>query len=176
MVNTIVLTDYCEIVKKYKCATYSLGMTFDQDVFHDTYIKCEQTLRNKNITKDDIMKYLWVSYINNLRKSKQYTKYKPKMYDMNESSYNIIDENNCHYEERFAIYNIIKNEVINEYGEDEFVVWYLHFGEGKTYEDLEKMGYTNFNFHNLFRSINRYVKNKLLKKHEDLLNSNTDLY
>ena len=36
----------------------------------------------------------------------------------------------------------------------------------KTYDELIEMGYDDINFHNLFRQINLYIKNKLPKENE----------
>ena len=85
------------------------------------------------------------------------------MSDLNENS-DVIDE--VYNDTKYNIYDIINESVLNKYGDKTFIIWKLHFIDNKTYEELEEMGYTNINFHNLFRQITNYIKNRLPKENE----------
>ena len=154
--HTIIKDSYNELIVNFKYAAYNHGLKYDYDVFADTYDKCHNTLINKNIKKDDAIRYFWASFSNNLKRLNKKTKYTPTIVDLNENCNQIIDTE--YNETKFQIADIIKSKIINKFGKKSFDIWYLHFIDGKTYEELIDMGYDNINFHNLFRQIRYYIK------------------
>jgi hypothetical protein len=101
------------------------------------------------------------------------TKYSIDKIEIAEEADNILDEN--YDDRRFNAVDIILDSVKKRFNNDEYTAWYLHFAENKSYEELAKLGY-NFNFHNIFRNINNYVRNKLPKENEQFKNIITEIF
>ncbi len=154
---------YYEIQRNFMSASSKINLKFDHDVFGDTYLKCCTALSGKVMTEESIISYFWAAFANNSRKKFRKSKYIPQMSDLNENS-DVIDE--VYNDTKYNIYDIINESVLNKYGDKTFIIWKLHFIDNKTYEELEEMGYTNINFHNLFRQITNYIKNRLPKENE----------
>lgn len=162
LLHEIMSTKFHEIQENFKRASKKCGYTFDYDIFIETYIKCDEILKNKNITEDKIIQYFWVAFINN---TKKYLKIKSKypLVDLEEAA-EVLNE--PYDDRRTIVYETIINFVKTNFKENEFKAWYLHFTENKSYEELVKMGYDNMNFHNIFRNINNQIKNKLPKENK----------
>ena len=136
---------------------------FNEDIFMDTYLKCCNTLKGKDMTEEQIIQYYWTSYVNNTKKEYRKLKYNSNEDDM-EEAFGIIDE--PYDDRRFKVYDIIISYVKENFPK-EYKMWYLHFAENKSYNELIEMGYTNINFHNIFRNINNHVKNNLPKENKE---------
>jgi hypothetical protein len=160
LLRDIMETEFDNIQNNFKRGLSKSGYTFDYDVFIDTYIKCSETLKNKELTREQIIQYLWVSFLNNTKLEHNKTKKIIKV-DIEEAN-NIIDE--PYDEQRYEICDIIINFVKTNFSAIEYNMWYSHFVLNKSYKELEKMGYKNVNFHNIFRQINSKIKNKLPEK------------
>jgi cyclopropane fatty-acyl-phospholipid synthase-like methyltransferase len=165
LLQEIMEQHFHELESNFKCAAAKQGYTFDYDIFIDTYIKCNESLKHKNVDKEQIINYFWVSFINNTKKDYN-KKNKIKLTDLEEAS-EIIDE--PYDDRRIKVYETIIQNVQKKFSSDEFKAWYLHVVENKSYDDLSKMGY-NINFHNTFRNINNYIKNKLPKENKEYKN------
>ena len=157
---------FYEIQNNFKCASAKHGFAFDYDIFIETYEKCNTILINKELTKEQIIQYLWVAYINNMKKN-HIKQSKITKVDLEEAE-EIIDE--PYDNRRLLIYDTIIKYVETNFPKNEFKAWYLHLTENKTYDELEKMGYTNINFHNSFRNINNHIKNKLPRENKQFKN------
>lgn len=161
-----------EIQNNFKYASKKYGYTFDYDIFIDTYIKCDETLKNKDVTESQIIQYFWVAYVNNLNKN--YNK-QNKIINVNlEKASDIIDE--PYDDRRTFIYETIMKHLEANFKPCEVKTWYLHFAENKTYDELMKMGYDNINFHNSFRNINNYIKNQLPKENKKFKNIVNEIF
>lgn len=153
-----------EIKTNFKRASVRNNIIFDEDIFIDTYIKCCDYLNNTDMNEKQIIQYFWVSFINNIRKESRKKIYKVKEEDL-ENALEIIDEE--YDERRYKVYDFIINHVKNNFDELSFKIWYMHFVENISYEDLIKLGYNNINFHNIFRNINNSIKLKLPKENKE---------
>lgn len=160
LLREIMEEQFHEIMENFKRASMKNRITFDYDIFIETYIKCDEKIKNKDLTKEQIIQYFWVAFLNNTKnKNKQMSKI--NMVDV-ENAAEILDE--PYDERRTIVYETIINYVQSNFNEIEFKVWYLHYAENKTYDELTEMGYTNINFHNLFRRINSNLETKLPKQ------------
>lgn len=161
-----------EIQNNFKCASKKYGYTFDYDIFIDTYIKCDEVLKNKNISEEQTIQYFWIAFSNNLKKD--FNK-RCKITEVNlEEATDIINE--PYDDRRTYIYETIMKHIKTKFNNDEIKSWYLHFAENKTYENLIEMGYDNINFHNSFRNINSYIKNQIPKKDEKFKNIINEIF
>lgn len=162
LLSEIMKDKFHEIMSNFKRASAKNNIIFDYDIFVETYIKCNETLKNKNFTKEEMIQYFWVAFNNNMKK-----------YLINNSKYSLVDLEEAaevldepYDDRRTIVYETIIDFVKTNFKENEFKAWYLHFAENKSYEELVKIGYNNMNFHNLFRNINNQIKNKLPKENK----------
>lgn len=138
-------------------------MKEDGDLFNDSFIKCYNVIKDRNFDEESTIKYFITVLSNTFKKTKKMNVEFEDVYAVNEEE---IYEFENHSEVRFEICDIINNSVKNKFGELKHYVWKLHFVDNKSYDELKEMGYDNINFHNLFRQINSYIKNKLPKENE----------
>lgn len=158
-----------EIKRNFQRASFRNGFKFDEDVFIDTYIKCCEHLKNTDMDEKQLIQYYWVSFVNNMKKEYRQKFYRIEEVEIkDEEEIEIIDEN--YDDRREKVYDYIISHVKENFDNDSFKMWYLHFAENKDYEDLKNMGYIDTNFHNLFRNINNSIKNKLPKINKDYNN------
>ena len=207
VLNKIISENFDGFKKEIIALGNKHNIKFDDDIFNDTYIKCYETLKNRDITEDGVKYYFWVAFLNNTRKKYRHSKYKPLLSELNENIFSNDDEVNENEEEEmiethpnnentalfdeenynilyqtnnnenelkiqdkkysdnfFKLHDIVKNAIINKFGEAKFNIWSLHFMKNKSYEELKTIGIDDVNFHNLFRQINFYIKNTLPKE------------
>lgn len=159
-------TDFTDgsVLNKYPHLEYYMNK--DRDLFNDSFLACYETLKDRNFDEESTIKYFTTVLINNFKKGKKKKTIKfEDIYAVDESD---ICDPDKHSETECEIYDIINEKVEQKFGETNHLVWKLHFIDNKSYDDLIKMGYTNINFHNLFRQINSYIKTKLPKEDEYL--------
>lgn len=166
LLRNIMEKHFYEIQANFKRASAKNGYVFDYDIFIETYEKCNTILANKEMTKEQILQYFWVAYLNNIKKD-QIKQSKITKVDIEEAE-EIIDE--PYDNRRLLVHDAIVKYVEANFTKDEFKAWYLHLTENKTYEELKEMGYTNINFHNTFRNITNHIKNKLPKENKQYKN------
>lgn len=154
---------YHEIKSLFKRASKTYGYNFNEDIFSEVYIKCFNALQTKNMSEIEITKYLWTAFINNTKKESKKTIYTIDIVEFLEND----DVEDITYDEtRYKAVDIIIENVKAKFNKAEFDAWYLHFMENKTYEELKILGY-DFNFHNVFRNINNFIKIKLPKMNKE---------
>ena len=140
--------------KSMKKMAMKNGISFDDDVFMDTLVSCSQTFSNQNATNSDIDNYFWIAFKQNSFSKISRNKFSDTV-NFDDFGDNLIDElYNADIDE---IVDLIKNEVIHEFGNDIYNAWMLHMCEGYTYTELEKCGYKGLNLHNEFRQIKRHI-------------------
>lgn len=156
------------IKQNFQRASLRNNITFDYDVFIETYIKCNESTKNSKMDEKQLIQYFWVSFLNNSKKELKKKLYKVEEIDIVDEDGNeieIIDE--TFDDRKYRIFDYIVDHVKENFDENSFNIWYLHFAENKSYEELKSMGYTNINFHNTFRNINNSIKFKLPKINKD---------
>lgn len=154
---------YHEIKETFKRNSKAHGFTFSEDIFSDSYLKCHEALKNKIMTEDEIIRYLWISFANNTKKSYRDAKHHLDIVEFMEDN-DIPDT--LYDERRYELTDIIIKSIKSKFSKEEVDAWYMHFTQNKNYEDLKQMGYT-FNFHNVFRNINNYIKKTLPRENEN---------
>lgn len=144
-------------------------ISFDEDVFMDTIIKCSNSFSNQNTTNSDIDNYFWTAFKQNSFSNFSRNKFREMMdiEDIGDDVENNIftDEYNTDIDE---ITDLIRNEVKIKFGKDIYDAWMLHICNGCTYAELEKCGYKGLNLHNEFKQIKRYICQKFIIKNHKL--------
>ena len=166
--NDILQKRFYEIQFNFKKASKKYDIKFNEDIFIDTYIKCNERLNNKDMNEEQIRQYFWVSFLNNTKKSYRNNKRTINIDDY-EGVLDVIDE--PYDDRRIKVFDIITKYVENKFPND-YKLWYLHFAENKSYDELINMGYDDINFHNVFRNINNSIKNnlpKINKEYKDII-------
>lgn len=143
---------------------FNYYMKENGDVFNDAFLKCYDTIKDRDYDEITTIKYFGAALSNNFRKEQKRTSEFLDIYGVNEVD---ICCEELHNESKYELCDIINESVKKKFGERKHRAWKLHFMDGYTYEDLIEMGYDDINFHNLFRQINSYVKDKLPKENED---------
>lgn len=153
-----------EIKKNFAIGLKRLGFKFDEDLFIDVCMKCDLTLKDKEMTKEDCIKYLWTAYNNTLR-SRESRKQIELMIDEDVYSDNLSynDEYDMNID---IICNIIQTSIRKRFGEIIYNIWFDHIFNSKTYKDLINV-YGERNYMGLFRKINKFIKEKLPKLNKE---------
>lgn len=151
--------------KNIKKMAIQNNIMFDEDVFMDTIIKCATTFSNKNATNKDIDMYFWMAFKQNSFSNFSRNKFRDTV---NFDNINIDIFNENYNSDIDNILDLIKDEIINKFGENIYNAWILHICDEYTYTQLEENGYKGLNLHNDFRQIKRFIKQKLIKNNKIL--------
>ena len=167
----IIASDYNNITKKFEHGLKSKGYTFDEDIFMDTFISCNNTLGDKILSSEEAIKYFWSSYINKLKTISSQKEYLVYIDDMNdgecEDPWEGLDIADTHYDSYVDdLYNYIMNAVKDKYGEEEAKIFDLHINNGVHTKTLVDMGYKDVNFEYLVKKIKRYIKTHVINLKE----------
>lgn len=121
----------------------------DEDIFHDTIIKCIDTCKENELTPEQLKNYIFISYKRNYIREQEYARNKnrsdlPEGYDIS-----ILDDINIDYE-------FIKKKVIKVFGEDEWRLFedYIY---GFKVSDIERDN-SEKGLYYRFNKIKNYVK------------------
>lgn len=133
--------NYTTIKRKLSFWSYRNRQKFNEDVFHNTILSCNDSIHNNNIifrSDKEVYAYIFSSYRTNLLRGCLYSNNKPKS-DLVECV-KIDDEkyilNQCDN-------SIIKDKVINEFGEQSYNILMEHINGESTKELQEKHGIKN---------------------------------
>ena len=152
---------YKEIKNCFILNVSKMKMIFDEDVFHDTIIKCGEIYKDDANDYKKIKAYLWVSYKTNLINKLERTK---KMESFEELvDFDIIDEE--YIPEMDEMMDIVQYELYQEFDADIVNIWFKHIMENKEYDELEEESGIN-NIHYQFKKIRKYIRYELPKKNK----------
>ena len=85
ILNKVIIENYDGFKKEIITLGRKYNIQFDEDVFNDTYIKCYEILKNREITEEGVKYYFWVAFLNNTRKKYRHSKFKPLLCELNEN-------------------------------------------------------------------------------------------
>lgn len=129
------------------------GVEFDEDLWMDTYIKCAETLGDRDMSISEVSSYFWTSYWNGwLNRQK---KQQPILVD--EIDDNMIDEP---YDlDMDLAYGRICIDLIEKFGVEKAEAFINHIGWELSYKELEEMGY-KMKFNSDFKRMMRWIRLK----------------
>lgn len=152
-----VVKKFNSIRNEFETRSYNLFNMFDEDLFMDAYIKCSSTLKDKQMSYQEYIKYYWAAYTNMFKT--EYSKPTPiSLDDPNRGE--IISLSTPYNRNIDVLYEKITESVITKFGHvGEAWVEHIH---GKSYKELESMGY-NFKFNDSFKKITKWVRENFKK-------------
>lgn len=141
--------NFQEIKENFKRQITALGFLFDEDVFSDTIIKCNDKINKNfpNIMDEEMINYFWQAFkINTMRELK---------YLRNKTT----DEFPLLYEEEEVTndkFDAVSDLIIKQFGKNIYKLFLLH-ANGTPYSELVKMTNIN-NLKYQFRCVREYVR------------------
>lgn len=137
------------IREDFKCKIKRIGLSFDDDIFSDTIIKCNNNLKDRHFTQKDMISYFWQAFKNNTLRELYYSKNKLK----SELTIDIKDEINDINQIDF---DKVSQLIIDEFGCELYQLFALH-ANGTSYEELSKLTDID-NIKYKFRCIRKFVR------------------
>ena len=130
---SIIANNFQEIKRTFKSGLRNSGYIWDEDIFMDTYIKCDNVLGDRIMDKTEALKYFWAAYINKL---KNYYKSKYSIKEVIRDDYDMIDEEYNTFKD-ILCYEIYKR-VEKEFGEEIANAWVDHKAYRKSVNEIMK--------------------------------------
>lgn len=157
---TLVESKYDKIKQQFTIAVKkSLKKDFNEDVFHDTILKCSEKEWSEDVTDEDLLNYLFMAYRTNLIREGQYAcnKYTVITDDFPDIPLNDIEDNYDYYD----LIDKIKSYITKQYNAKTFEECYDRVVYGKSIKKLEKE-YQDTNLRYKLDKIKKEVK-KIIK-------------
>ena len=136
----------CALAQKNK-------MSFNEDVFMDTLIRCMKTFTKEDVNNSEVDKYFWTAFRQNMISSTSREHFK-NMTQI-ETIPDRIDDN-IYNEDIDVMADMMETEIRREFGDTAYDAWRLHVCDELTYKELQNMGYGS-DLHNLFKKIKRHM-------------------
>lgn len=164
--SNIIAENFQEICCNFKIGLKKKGYIYVEDLMNDAFISCCKALQDKEITKQEALRYYWTAYINKLKT--HMIKYDlfdlcdemEKYEDIEVEKYNDIPD---------QIYNIIITELQDNYGLKKAFIWEQYTCSGKTTKEIVGMGITNVpNMMYFSKQVKRYIKNHIIPNNKVL--------
>ena len=150
--SIVIANNFPEIKRTFKSGLKNSGYIWNEDIFMDTYIKCDNVLGDRIMDKTEALKYFWTAYINKL---KNYYKSKYSIMEYIRDDYDMIDEEYNTFKD-ILCYEIYKR-VKKEFGEEIANAWVDHRAYHKSVNEImEKYGFKQ-DFHYTLRKIKKYI-------------------
>lgn len=162
--SDIVAENFNEIYKNFRIGLKSKGYAFSEDIMNDAFISCVTTLKDKQITKQEALKYYWTAYINRFKTLTEkehkieYIEDMTEYEDIPSSTYNDSPD---------KIYDIIIKELQDHYGVKKTYLWELYALKGKTTNEIKAMGFKDIkNYAYFTKQVKRYIKSHIIKDNQ----------
>lgn len=164
--SNIITNKFNEIQHNFKIGLPKKGYRYDEDIMNDVFINCCKTLKDKELTEKEAIKYYWTSYINRykteLKKEKPHETLDENEYIENDPSYD---------KDLDLIYDIILKAVEDRYGIRDSYVWKMYVCFGVSSKELRNQGFNHIDNYIYFsRMIKRYILNHVIPENPTLKN------
>ena len=145
---------------KWKNLLKKVGLTFDEDTYNDTIIKVYDHLMKNEYIPDDIVGYWYKSFLNNLKRGKQYTYISKKedvdILELLKNTPTPIDNSHLYYPTIRLLLKAVKD---NYPIEDYHLFKHYYLSPKTTYEDLSSL--VGYNVKIKLNNIKKWLKNYL---------------
>lgn len=167
MFSEIIAANYNEIIRSFKAGMKNHGYTFDEDIMHDAFISCFNSLKDKKLTKQEALKYYWVAYVNKYKTKQErahiidcYDNIEEEFDDIETEQYNSITD---------KIYDIIITGVQDHFGVRKASIWEMYACQGKSSKEIRAMGLNDIDNYAYFtKQVKRYIKNHIIAENREL--------
>lgn len=149
-----IANNFKTIKTKFELQIRRVGLSFDEDIFSDTILKCNEKLKNSNINDKEMLYYFWMAFKNNTLREIGYLRNNTT----DQIPEDIIDEN----EENVDLFDVVSKLIIDEFGEEIYQLFSLH-ANGMTYDEIYKMTKKE-NLKYTFRKVREYIRLKIKKE------------
>lgn len=155
----LVAGSYEEIKGNFKIGLNKMKYSFDEDLFSDAILKCNSTLGDKLVTKEEALRYFWVAYLNGYKNQKKshWVKNSISITD----DFNIIDSRPEYDYEIDDTYKEIINILKSKFGEKNTDSWVKHILFKKPYNKMLEDGEIPQNFHYIIKKIKKFLQGDL---------------
>lgn len=146
----VISENFQKIKEKFKISIKRIGLSFDDDIFSDTIIKCNNKLSSMSLTKQEMISYFWIAFKTNTLRDIGYLR--------NKTTDEIPEEI---YDEEYiddTLFDDVSKEIINTFGEELYQLFSLH-ANGMDYEQLKKISDRD-DLKYKFRRIREHIRNK----------------
>ena len=154
---TYVANNFKTIKNKFELQIKRVGLSFDEDIFSDTILKCNEKLKESNINDKEMLYYFWMAFKNNTLREIGYIRNNTT----GQIPEDIIDE---YDDEKIDLFDVVTKLIIDEFGEEIYQLFSLH-ANGMTYEELYKITKKE-NLKYIFRKVREYVRGKIKKERD----------
>lgn len=152
---TYVANNFKTIKNKFELQIKRVGLSFDEDIFSDTILKCNEKLKESNINDKEMLYYFWMAFKNNTLREIGYLRNNTT----GQIPEDIIDDDD---DEKIDLFDVVTKLIIDEFGEEIYQLFSLH-ANGMTYEELYKITKQE-NLKYTFRKVREYVRGKVKKE------------
>lgn len=160
----VVAEKFEDIKKNFKAGAKKKGYEWDEDLLSDAILSCYNSLKDKKLSVEEILKYLWVSYINKYKNKYRRDQRLKYVDEWNDDEWGIMDESE-YQGDVDEIYNSINSGLEDKYGVRSAFIWNEHVCQGKTQNEIKKMGMKGVDNYMYFtRKIKRYINNHIIKE------------
>lgn len=123
----IIGRDYDAIKSQFRKCMKSNGMTFDEDIFGETMVKCQERFGDKRMDKDEAIGYFWASFKTNTIREKRYCR--------NINKCELQDNDAATFDDGGILLKNTLNKIGKIYGERDLNNFLRH-AEGETYDSI----------------------------------------
>lgn len=118
---------------KNSIRTWSCG-NLDEDIFHDTLIKCAATVKVANMTNDQIAKYIFKAYKTNVLREKNYARNRIIIYTDD------LPDTRCDIDKSEYVRqrDMVRKFIVDKYGDDIFEAFAQWVIDGKSVAKIER--------------------------------------
>ena len=159
---TFVGNNYTIIKRKISFWAYRNGQKLNEDVFHNTILNCNDSIINNNLVfrnDNEVYAYIFSSYRTNLLRDKVYANNKPK-----NELVECVRVDNENYILDYCDNSIIKDNVVNKFGEKSYEILMEHMGGESTKELQDKHGIKNMK--GKIKKIKNFIIDSVFNKKE----------
>jgi integrase len=165
--SNIVAENYNEICRNFKAGLKAKGYPWDEDIMNDAFISCCNTLKDKEISKTEAIKYYWVAYINKYKTSLN----RASIFEYHDDMEEVFDdiETEKYNSTTDRIYDIIITELQDHYGVRKATIWEMYACQGMSSKEIRAMGLDDIDNYAYFtKQVKRYIKNHIIPENREL--------
>lgn len=156
--SVIVASRFQEIKRTFKTGLKNSGYVWNEDIFMDSYIKCDSVLKDKIMDEKEALKYFWTAYINKL---KNHYKSRYAIMDVIPDDYDKIDEE--YDKDKDILCELLYECIYKKFGKNIAEAWrdYRYYGKPSNII-IKEYGFDQ-DFRYILKRIKKHINDTLMK-------------